>query len=499
MRWFCRSIIAVALLTAPAWSNSANAQGTLRVAFGSSLNTLDPAKTKIGEEYIQNFLIYSGVTEIDRDGKLKPDLAESWTASDDVKTWTFKIRKGVKFHHGREADAEDVKATIERVIDKATGSVARVNFEIIDSMEVLDSHTIKFNLKVPYAGFAEILSDRQARVVPRDKLDTIGQEPIGTGPFKFKSYKPGDRVELVKNPDYYVPGIPKLDAITFRIMPESAAQVTALETGEVDLVWNLPLESIERFQKNPNVTVDSVATSTWDGVIMNAAHKPYDDVRVRHAVAMALDKKALVEAALYGHGTVTHTMIAPTHPYYNKDIAMSGPDIAGAKKLLAEAGYPDGFKTTIYVPSGRPPRERVGITVKELLKPVGIDVDVQRVPWDKFVKDIEGKEALYVDGFFSRPTIDTSIYPWYHSKGSWNTVLWNYKNEAMDKVLDAARGAKSDEERAKLYKEFQVLAVNEPAGVVPYVLNHVNAFRKNVKAFQSSPMMWLDLRQTTVQ
>ena len=232
---------------------------------------------------------------------------------------------------------------------------------------------------------------------------------------------------------------------------------------------------------------------------MNGAHKPFDDVRVRRAVALALDKKALVEAALYGHGSVTHTMISPTHPYYNKDIAIAGPDIAGAKKLLAEAGHPNGFKTTIFVPSGRPARERVGITVKELLKPVGIDVDVQRVPWDKFVKDIEGKEAFFVDGFFSRPTIDTSIYPWYHSKGSWNTVLWNYKNEAMDKVLDAARAAKSDEERAKLYKEFQVLAVNEPAGVVPYVLNHVNAYRKNVKAFQSSPMMWLDLRQTTVQ
>jgi peptide/nickel transport system substrate-binding protein len=114
MHWFSRSIVAGMLLAAPTWSNSAIAQGTLRVAFGSSLNTLDPAKTKIGEEYIQNFLIYSGVTEIDRDGKLKPDLAESWTASDDVKTWTFKLRKGVKFHHGREVDAEDVKATIER-------------------------------------------------------------------------------------------------------------------------------------------------------------------------------------------------------------------------------------------------------------------------------------------------------------------------------------------------------------------------------------------------
>ena len=219
MHWFCKSIVASVLLTAPAWNNSATAQGTLRVAFGSSLNTLDPAKTKIGEEYIQNFLIYSGVTEIDRDGKLKPDLAESWTSSEDVKTWTFKIRRGAKFHHGREADAEDVKVTIERVVDKAIGSVARVNFEIIDRMEILDSHTIKFTLKIPYAGFAEVLSDRQARVVPRDKLETIGQEPIGTGPFRFKSYRHSDRVELVKNPDYFVAGTPKLDAITFRIMP----------------------------------------------------------------------------------------------------------------------------------------------------------------------------------------------------------------------------------------------------------------------------------------
>ena len=499
MNWLSKSLVTGVLLAAAVSGGSANAQGTLRVAFGASLNTLDPAKTKIGEEYIQNFLIYSGVTEIDRDGNLKPDLAESWTASEDVKTWTFKIRKGVKFHHGREVDAEDVKVTIVRVIDKATGSVARVNFEIIDKIEVLDSHTMRFTLKAPYAGFAEILSDRQARVVPRDKLDMIGQEPIGTGPFKFKSYKPGDRVELVKNPDYFIPGIPKLDAVTFRIMPESAAQVTALETGEVDLVWNLPLESIERFTKNPDVVVDSVPTSTWDGVIMNAAHKPFDDVRVRRAIGLALDKKALVEAALYGHGSVTHTMISPTHPYYNKSIPIAGPDVAGAKKLLAQAGHPDGFKTTIYVPSGRPPRERVGIAVKELLRPIGIEVDVQRVPWDKFVKDIEGKEAFYVDGFFSRPTIDTSIYPWYHSKGSWNTVLWNYKNEAMDKILDAARAAKSDDERAKLYREFQALAVNEPAGVIPYVLNHVNAYRKKVKAFHSSPMMWLDFRQTMVQ
>jgi peptide/nickel transport system substrate-binding protein len=492
------ALLAILAVSAGQWTTPAQAQKVLKVALPSNLNTLDPAKTKIGEEYIINFLIFSGVTEIDRSGIVRPDLAESWTASEDQKVWTFKIKRGVKFHHGRELDAEDIKATIERIMDKATGSVARVNLSIIDRIEVLDSHTIRFTLQLAYGSFADILSDRQVRVVPHDKIATLAAEPIGTGPFKLKSFKPGDRVELVRNQDYFVKGTPLLDEIIFRIMPEGAAQVAALDTGEIDLVWNLPLESIDEFKNNARVTVDSVPTSSWDGIIMNAAQKPFDDVRVRRAIGKAIDKRALVEVALYGNGTPTHTMISPTHPYFNRDIKIEDADVAAAKKILAEAGHPNGFDVTIFVPSGRPARERVGVAVREMLKPVGINVDVQRVPWDKFVNEIEGKAAFFVDGFYSRPTIDTSIYPWYHSSGSWNTTLWNYKNAAVDTVLDAARAARNDEARAKLYKEFQVLVVNEPAGIIPYVLNHVNAYRKSVKNFQSSPMMWLDLRQTTI-
>ena len=485
---------------AAAWAavTPVQAQGTLKVALPSNLNTLDPAKTKIGEEYIINFLVYSGLTEIDRTGQVKPDLAESWTASEDQKTWTFKLRPGVKFHHGREVHAEDVKVTIERVMDKATGSTARVNFEIVDKIEAVDKETVRFTLKIPYSGFAEILGDRQTRIVPRDRLDNIASEPVGSGPFKLTAFKPGDRIELAKNPDYFVPGAPKLDGISFRIMPETAAQIAALETGAIDLVWNLPPEVIDQFKRNTKVVTDSVPTTTWDGLIMNASQKPFDDVRVRRAVALAIDKKAMVELSLFGHGTPTHTMIPPVHPYFNASLPI-GTDIAQAKKLLAEAGFPNGFETVLYVPSGRPTRERVGLGASEMLKEIGIKADLQRVPWDKFVKDIEGKAAFYTDGFYSRPTIDTSIYPWYHSTGSWNTTLWNYKNPAMDKVLDAARGAKTEEEKAKLYKEFQALALAEPAGVIPYVLNHVNAYRANVKNFNSNPMMWLDLRQTTME
>jgi peptide/nickel transport system substrate-binding protein len=497
MRSLAQKLVGAAALAVITFATPALAQGTLRVALPSNLNTLDPAKTKIGEEYIVNFLVYSGVTEITASGEVKPDLAESWTVSEDQKTWTFKLRQGVKFHHGREVDAEDVKVTIERVMDRANGSTARVNFDIVSSIEAVDKHTVRFNLKIPYSGFAEILGDRQTRIVPRDKVDTIASEPIGTGPFKLTVNRPGDRIELAKNPDYFLKGQPKLDGITFRIMPETAAQVAAIETGAIDLVWNLPPEVIDQFKKNRNVTIDSVPTSTWDGIIMNAAQKPFDDPRVRKAVALAMDKKALVEIALFGHGTPTHTMIPPSHPYFNKDIKME-PDIAQAKKLLAEAGMPNGFEVVLYVPSGRPTRERIGLGASEMLKAIGVKAEIQRVPWDKFVKDIEGKAAFFTDGFYSRPTIDTSTYPWYHSSGSWNTTLWNYKNPEMDKILDAARAAKP-EDRAKLYRDFQALAIAEPAGVIPYVLNHVNAYRTNVKGFKSNPMMWLDLRETTVQ
>lgn len=485
-------------LTALSLTTPVSAQGTLRVALPSNVNTLDPAKTKIGEEYIINFLVYSGLTELDPSGKAKPDLAESWTASEDQKTWTFKLRQGVKFHDGREFDSEDAKASIARVMDRATGSTARVNFDIVESIEIPDKYTIVFKLKIPYSGFADILGDRQTRIVPKDKLDTISNTPVGTGPFQLVEFKPGDRIELKKNANYYVSGTPKLDGIVFRIMPETAARIAAVDTGQVDLVWDLPPEVIDQFKGNTKVVVDSVPTSTWDGLIMNASQKPFDDVRVRRAVSLAIDKKAMVELSLFGYGTPTHTMIPPSSPFFNDKIAIKT-DIPQAKKLLAEAGFPDGFSTILYVPSGRPTRERVGVGAAEMLKAIGIKVDLQRVPWDKFVKDIEGKEAFYTDGFYSRPTLDTSIYPWYHSTGSWNTTLWNYKNPETDKVLDAARAAKTDEERGKLYKEFQQLAIDAPAGVIPYVLNHTNAYRSNVKGFKSSPMMWLDLRQTTIQ
>jgi peptide/nickel transport system substrate-binding protein len=474
------------------------AGGHLKIALTGNLNTLDPAKAKSGDEYLYMFLVFNGLTVIDRNMNLQPDLAHKWESSKDLKTWTFYLRKGVKFHHGREMTAEDVAFTIERIMDKATGSKARVNFLIVKKIDIVDKYTISFHLNTPYAGFPDIFGGRQVRIIPKDAAGDLSTKPIGTGPFQFKSFMPGDKVELVKNPNFFEKGKPKLDAVTLIVMPESASRITALETGEIHVVWKLPMESVDRLKKNTDITVDEVSTSSWDGIIMNSSKKPFDDLRVRKAIALAIDKEQMAEIVLFGHGSPTHSPIPPAHPFFNKNLSFKT-DLKKAKQLLNEAGYANGFEITLIAPEGRPVRERLAVTTREFLKPLGIRVNIQNLPWDKFLADAEGKAAFYVDGFFSRPTVDTSIYPWYHSTGSWNKGLWHYKNSEIDAVLDDARQTPGLEDQKKAYMHFQKLVVeDDPPSVIPYNVNHIDGYRKEVKNLHSSPMMWFDLREVEI-
>ena len=161
----------LALAMAAGLATPSLAQGTIRVAVGTTLNQLDPAKTTIGDEYIYVHLVFNGLTRIDRDLTVKPDLAVSWTASEDLKTWTFKLREGVKFHHGKTFDAEDVVATMKRILDPATGSRARANLSMVEKVEALDPLTVRFTLNIPYAGFPDIFAERQLRIVAKDQID----------------------------------------------------------------------------------------------------------------------------------------------------------------------------------------------------------------------------------------------------------------------------------------------------------------------------------------
>lgn len=184
----------------------------------------------------------------------------------------------------------------------------------------------------------------------------------------FKSCSPGNRMELVKNPNHFEKGLPKLDGASILIIPEAAARVAALESGAIDILSNLPYESVDRFKNSATIRVDSVPTPTWDGVIRNNARKPFSDVRVRQALAAIIDKQALVELALFGQGEPTFSPIPPSHPYFNKSLKLNPPDIAKAKKLLAEAGYPNGFDVPMQVLQEREQRVRLGVAVRDMAR-----------------------------------------------------------------------------------------------------------------------------------
>jgi peptide/nickel transport system substrate-binding protein len=388
---------------------------------------------------------------------------------------------------------------MQRILDPATGSRARANIAMVEKVEAVDALTVRFTLNIPYAGFQDIFGERQLRILAKGEIANISTKPVGTGPFRFKSWSPGDRMELEKNPDYYEKGLPKLDGVTMRIIPEAAARVAAIESGSIDILWNLPYETIDKFKNHPNVRADGTSTATWDGVILNNERPPFNDVRVRQALAATIDKEALVELALFGQGAPTHSPIPPSHPYFNKALGFKKPDIAKAKRLLAEAGLADGFEVTLHVPQEREQRVRLGVAVRDMAKAAGIRINVERVPFASYAASIAGKAQMYVDGYFARPTIDTALYPFYHSTGSWNRQLWLYSNARVDELLDLARRTNDEGKRKAIFDEFQQVVDDTVPSIIPYSALHANGVRKEVEGFQTTPMQWLELKEVSLK
>ena len=491
-----RTLIAATLALAATPARAAT--NVLRIGVGSSLATLDPALTTIGDEYIYDNLVFNGLTRLREDLVLEPDLAESWTISDDVKTWTFKLRQGVKFHDGSTLVAEDVVAFFRRLLDPATTSPVRSQYDMIEKIDAPDPTTVVVTLNIPYGGFADILADRQVKITPRNAAATMATKPIGTGPFKFVSYTPGDRLILAKHTEYFEPGLPKLEGVELRIIPEMSIKIAALQAGDIDVVWDLPLEQVKTLAANPALRIDSVATSSWDGAILNNAIPPFNDPRVRRAFHLAVDKQDVVELTLFGQGAATISPIPPSHPFYASGIAIPKPDPAAARKLLAEAGYPNGVKIPIIVPTGRPVRERLGVTLQQLAKPGGFDLQIQRVPFSSFNAEVSGKAPMYIDGFFGRPTVDTSVFAFLRSKGSWNERLWHYTNPAVDAALDAARLTGDLAVQKQHYIDMQAALVTDPASFFAYAMNFACAYRKAVTGIKTHPLRWFDLRTATI-
>ncbi|HEY4891464.1 MAG TPA: ABC transporter substrate-binding protein, partial [Reyranella sp.] len=282
----------LAAATAVAVRPAQAAANVLRIGISTSLNTLDPMMVTTGDEYIYTNLVFNGLARMREDLTVEPDLAESWSYSDDLKRWTFRLRRGVKFHDGQEMVADDVVASFRRLLDPAGTSPVRSQYDMVESVSAPDAATVVFQLTIPYGGLADILTDRQVKIVPRSAT-ALATQPIGTGPFKFVSYTAGDRLVLARHAGYFESGLPKVDGVELRIIPEMSVKIAALQAGDIEVLWDLPLEQVKALSGRAELRVDSVPTASWDGAILNNDIPPFNDKRVRQAFHLAVDKKEI--------------------------------------------------------------------------------------------------------------------------------------------------------------------------------------------------------------
>ena len=328
--------------------------------------------------------IFNGLVryEYEKSGGIVPDLAEKWELSADGKTYTFHLRKGVKWHRGHgELTADDVKFSYDRVLDPQTASRYKGEFKLVEAIEVVDPLTVRIRLKAKYPGFLnKVAAYNQGFVVSRKAMEKLGDryatEPIGTGPFVFESWSPKNQVVLVANKEYFL-GAPKLDRIIFRVIQEETTAEIALQRGEIDVFYALQnAEVIARLAKVPGITVHRRTANHTINMILNSTYEPLGKPLVRRAIAHALNLKAMRDVFFSGLKGQPNWVLTASFPEAAKDLTEWPYDPEKAKTLLREAGYPSGFKITV-TSFTLQPYDKIAVLLADDLRKVGIDASVQ--------------------------------------------------------------------------------------------------------------------------
>lgn len=475
--------LAAALLASALLLGSAFAQdpapvtgGTLTVAITADPPGWDPTASTSQEipRVVYNN-VFEGLVKFDRTGAIVPGLAESYDISDDGLTWTFDLRQGVKFHDGSAFTAADVVAKFERARDPESGHTHPEYYAAIESIAAPDDHTVVFTLSQPSRGLLYNLARPDSIIYPAAKADTQRSQPIGTGPFKFASYTEGSEVVLERNADYYVAGVPYLDKAVFKIIGDPNTRFAALQAGDIDLT-GVTSEQYLVLGGNPELKGTEGTMTTEITVAMNNTRAPFDDVRVRQAITMAIDKQAIVQGAFFGLGTVIGSHMSPSEPYY---IDLSGTypyDPQRAKELLAEAGYADGFTIRFELPEPYNIERRSGEVVAQMLREVGINVELSVVEWGTWIQRIflGGDYDMTIIGHSEPRDINVYANPGYY---------YHYDNPRIGELLGEADAAGSTEAETAAYQEIAKIIANDAVNVWLFSPPVLMAAKQNVYGF----------------
>ena len=420
------------------------------------------------------------LVKVDAHGKLVPWLAERWHTSDN-RNYTFFLKKGVRFHNGRELKAADVKFVIERAMNPETKHPYPQYYAAIGDIIVKDDYTITFSLKSPSANFLLNLARQGSVIYPREAVDTLKSAPVGTGPFTLGEWVRGDRIVLKRNPDYHVKGLPKLDQVTFRFIPDPNAALAALKAGDIDAsLFGLGPEHVADLKKDPRFEV--IVGETTNDVIMamNNSRKPFTDVRVRRALTYGINKPEIVKLAMFGMGRVIGSNVDPLNPYFI-DLANAMPyDPERAKKLLAEAGYPNGFDTVLKVAPQYYYTVRSGEVIADQLAKVGVRVKIEQIEWGQWLSRV-WKEADYdltIIGHAEAWDIANYANPKYY---------FRYDDPKFQELFKKSEVTLDDKTRRQQYAQMQKMLVEDAPVVFLFIHPRLVVAKKGVTGF------WKDL------
>ena len=369
-------------------AGSALAKDDITVAMQLEPPHLDPTSAAAGAiDSVLYSNVFEGLTRFMGDGSIVPGLAESWEISDDGLTYTFKLHDGVTFHDGTTMDAEDVKFSLDRARAEDSVNAQKALYTGIADVEVIDPLTVKLTLSEPNGSLLFNLAWGDAVIVAPESIENIKQTPIGTGAFKFVNWVQGDKIELERN-DAYWGDAPALAKATFKFISDPTAAFAAVMAEDVDAFAGFPApENLPQFEADPRFQVLIGSTEGETILSINNALPPFDNVKVREAIAHAIDRQAIIDGAMFGYGTPIGTFFAPHNPAYVDLTGLSEYDPEKSRALLAEAGFADGFETTLHLP---PPSyaRRGGEIVAAQLAEVGIKAEIINVEWAQWLETV---------------------------------------------------------------------------------------------------------------
>jgi peptide/nickel transport system substrate-binding protein len=448
-----KSVLAASVLALASASPALAARTDLVLGVVLEPPHLDPtagAAAAIDEILYAN--VFEGLTRIGPSGEVLPALAESWTISDDGKVYTFKLHKGVKFHDGSDFDAEDVKFSLDRARAPDSVNAQKGLFAAIDIVEVIDPETVQVTLKHPQGAFLYNMGWGDAVIVAPESADSNKEKPIGTGPFRFEHWAKGSAVTLVKSDNYWGDPV-ALDKVEFRFIPDAAAAVPAVLSGDVQAFPFFPADAVSQVEGNPQLKVVIGSTEGETILAMNNKKPPLDNLKVRQAISYALDREAIIDGASGGLGQPIGSHVSPSSKAYVDLTGRYPHDAAKARELLKEAGFENGFKTTLKLPPPAYARDG-GQIIASQLRNVGIQADIIPVEWAQWLDQVFTKKDYDLTIVSHTEPNDIDIY-------SRPDYYFNYQNPEFNKVIEELNLTSDEATRNSLLAKAQNILADD--------------------------------------